>query len=253
MSIERLESAIEIFGHGFCATRAIIHPRKFKSLGHHLWVFEDDPPRKQDPRSNEFVGLLLEPEELRRAVDAYSLAPSRICSVHDGLTRPKDQALSYKSAGLRKLVTEPFFDREINRIEAAQEVSGISVRRVEDINEIERIHKENKRRLVPLSHPTDPDRQMILFGAWDGEDPLGWVVSVRVGTESSWVASLWVNPAHRRKGVGAALMLTMLSDDYQRGIRRSVLLASSAGAMLYPRLGYNRIGTLEVYSRAPIP
>jgi hypothetical protein len=40
----------------------------------------------------------------------------------------------------------------------------------------------------------------------------------------------------------------MLRDDRARGARRSVLLASHTGALLYPRVGYEQIGLMLVYA-----
>jgi hypothetical protein len=40
----------------------------------------------------------------------------------------------------------------------------------------------------------------------------------------------------------------MLRDDRARGSKRSVLTASHTGALLYPRVGYERIGTLFMFA-----
>ena len=40
----------------------------------------------------------------------------------------------------------------------------------------------------------------------------------------------------------------MLRDDRARGSKCSVLTASHAGALLYPHLGYERIGTLFMFA-----
>jgi predicted acetyltransferase len=57
-----------------------------------------------------------------------------------------------------------------------------------------------------------------------------------------------VDPAHRRRGIGRALLARMLQDDRALGSRCSVLTASHTGALLYPRLGYERIGTLFMFA-----
>ena len=75
---------------------------------------------------------------------------------------------------------------------------------------------------------------------------MGWVASLRHGDIGS-VSNLYVVAAHRRRGVGAALMAHLLADDRRNGIRASMLLASHAGAMLYPKVGYHRISTLYLY------
>jgi len=40
----------------------------------------------------------------------------------------------------------------------------------------------------------------------------------------------------------------MLADDQTLGYRRSVLLGSEPGARLYSRLGYEQIGTLQLFT-----
>jgi predicted acetyltransferase len=55
--------------------------------------------------------------------------------------------------------------------------------------------------------------------------------------------------AQRRRGIGTALLAKMLRDDRAHGARQSVLLASHAGALLYPHVGYEQIGMLLMFVR----
>ena len=88
-----------------------------------------------------------------------------------------------------------------------------------------------------------PFRQYV---ALDGKDIVGRVRSVdAVG--ATWCADMYVNPSYRRRGIGQALLCRMLRDDRARGSKSSVLTASHAGALLYPRVGYERIGTLLMF------
>jgi ribosomal protein S18 acetylase RimI-like enzyme len=52
------------------------------------------------------------------------------------------------------------------------------------------------------------------------------------------VLNVYVEPAWRRRGVGEALMRTLLDGLAARGIRRIVLHASENGRRLYERLGF---------------
>jgi predicted N-acetyltransferase YhbS len=61
---------------------------------------------------------------------------------------------------------------------------------------------------------------------------------------------MYVNESHRRRGIGQALLARMLRDDRARGSKGSVLLASHAGALLYPRVDYERIGKLLMFAPA---
>jgi len=86
------------------------------------------------------------------------------------------------------------------------------------------------------------------YVAVDGDDIVGRVRSVdAVG--ATWCADMYVEPSHRRRGIGQALMAKMLHDDRARGSRCSVLTATHTGALLYPRMGYERIGTLLIFMR----
>ena len=89
-----------------------------------------------------------------------------------------------------------------------------------------------------------PFRQYV---ALDGEDIVGRVRSVDA-VEATWCADMYVQPSHRRRGIGQALLSKMLRDERARGSKCSVLTASHTGALLYPRVGYERIGTLFMFA-----
>jgi predicted acetyltransferase len=54
--------------------------------------------------------------------------------------------------------------------------------------------------------------------------------------------------ALRTGGIGQALLSKVLRDDRARGSLCSVLTASHTGALLYSRVGYERIGTLFMFA-----
>ena len=89
-----------------------------------------------------------------------------------------------------------------------------------------------------------PFRQYV---ALDGEAIVGRVRSIdAVG--ATWCSAMYVEPSHRRRGIGQALMAKMLRDDRTLGSRCSMLLATHAGALLYPRMGYKQIGSLLIFA-----
>jgi hypothetical protein len=45
-------------------------------------------------------------------------------------------------------------------------------------------------------------------------------------------------------------MSALLQDDREHGVEESVLVASSDGARLYPHLGYEKLGVLQVFCPA---
>jgi GNAT superfamily N-acetyltransferase len=63
------------------------------------------------------------------------------------------------------------------------------------------------------------------------------VVELELGPEAI-VLNVYVEPDWRRRGVGEALMRTLLDELARRNIRRIVLHAADAGRRLYERLGF---------------
>jgi predicted acetyltransferase len=75
----------------------------------------------------------------------------------------------------------------------------------------------------------------------------GWVRSITAG-DATYCADMFVEPAFRRRGIAHAMLSRMLSDDLASGAQMAALLAGSAGAKLYPVVGYEAIGTLLSYT-----
>ncbi len=153
-----------------------------------------------------------------------------------------------RNQGYRLLATEGFFVPQLMRISKSQ--PPVPIERVRTPDMAARLGKMTRTRPIPDSLLGDdaPFRQYV---ALEGEDIVGRVRSVdAIG--ATWCADMFVNPAHRRRGIGQALLGHMLRDDRARGSKCSVLTASHAGALLYPRVGYERIGTplMFVPSRA---
>ncbi|MES1147477.1 MAG: GNAT family N-acetyltransferase, partial [bacterium] len=75
---------------------------------------------------------------------------------------------------------------------------------------------------------------------------VGFVRSVPF-QQDSWVSDLFVVQSYRGQGYGRALMARLLRDDKKAGLRNSILLASRAGARLYPHVGYQLMGELQIF------
>lgn len=58
------------------------------------------------------------------------------------------------------------------------------------------------------------------------------------GDEEAYLLNVYVEPAHRRRGLARALMEAMLAWARERGLARVVLHASDDGRALYARLGF---------------
>jgi len=63
-----------------------------------------------------------------------------------------------------------------------------------------------------------------------------------------WVG---VHPDHRRHGLGSALSYVPLKEAISRGYRWSVLQAQPLGVPVYPKLGFEKVGTMKVFYYTP--
>ena len=61
------------------------------------------------------------------------------------------------------------------------------------------------------------------------------------GVTFAWLADVVVDPAHRSRGLGAALVDGILADLEPLGLRRVLLKASTEGAPLYVRAGFEPV------------
>jgi len=154
------------------------------------------------------------------------------------------ETAEYKRLGLRLMGTEPFF---FHSSPATPTPSDYTVRRITTEAEALRLKATAGSTQVRPHDLIDQPAIIRQFVALDGDAMIGWVRSVHVSPRETWVSNLFVNPNYRRRGIGQALMTTMLADDRTLGYSHSILLASLTGAMLYPTLGYKRIGTLRLF------
>ena len=76
---------------------------------------------------------------------------------------------------------------------------------------------------------------------------IAWAASIVVG-DATWCSNVYVAPSFRRRGIAKALLSRLLMDDRNSGAVANVLLASHAGALLYPVVGYQTIGELLMYT-----
>ncbi|WP_246707091.1 GNAT family N-acetyltransferase [Mesorhizobium sp. NZP2077] len=209
-----------------------------------------DAPRKnaRDYRGEEWVVHDVAAQEADAIVRQHARPGFAISVViandePDGPTRT-----AYKALGYRLLRTEGFFVQPLRQISsppAAVSPAVVSIERVQTVERAAQLAAIIRRRPIAADLLGDdaPFRQYV---AVDGDEIVGRVRSIdAVG--ATWCAAMYVEPSHRRRGIGQALMSRMLQDDQARGARCSMLLATHAGALLYPRMGYERIGTLLIF------
>lgn len=238
-----IEAAIEVFVHGYGIGRSRIFPYEANRVGS-LWLMRDAPRKNaRDYRGEEWVVHDVAAEAADAIVRQHS-RPSFAISVVIADDEP-DQPVrtAYKALGYRLQRTEGFFVQRLRQIPSPQAV--VPIERVQTAERAAQLGKTMRRRPIAddLLGDGAPFRQYV---AVDGDAIVGRVRSVEA-VGATWCADMYVEPSHRRRGIGQALMAKMLHDDRVRGSRCSVLTATHAGALLYPRMGYERIGTLLIF------
>ena len=239
-----IEFAIEVFVRGHSATRSRTFPYRVSRIGP-LWLMRDAPRRNpRDYRKEEWIAHDVAPRTVDAAARRHTRGRFFVCAMladgaPDGPTRT-----AYKSLGYRLLATEGFFVQRLKRI--PKPPSPVSIERVRTADLAARLGQVTRTRPIASDLLGDdaPFRQYV---ARDGEDIVGRVRSVDAAG-ASWCSDMYVDPGYRRRGIGLALLSRMLRDDRALGSKCSVLTASHTGALLYPRAGYERIGTLFMFA-----
>jgi GNAT superfamily N-acetyltransferase len=244
MTSPEMTFAIEVFVRGHAAGRSRTFPYLVDRIGP-LWVMRDAPRKNpRDYRKEEWIADDTDPGEADRIARQHARGRFYVCHmIADGAPDAPVRA-AYKTLGYRLLGTEGFFLQRLTRI--PKPPSRVTVERLRTPELAARLGKFTRTRPIASDLLGDdaPFRQYV---ALDGADIVGRVRSVDAAG-ATWCADMYVEPAHRRRGIGRALLARMLRDDRARGSKCSVLTASHAGALLYPHLGYERIGTLLMFA-----
>ena len=240
-----LEEATVAFGKGFTYTRSFTHPYEWTRVGK-LLVMRDAARNSGDYRVEEIVILGIAPEEAVAAIRDY--APKKFAiSVLLHPDQPEGQIKdAYKAHGFRLLRREPMMILEPTAQAVPQ--TNYSLRRVLGQEDADAIARVTGHRAILPEDIHQGDAKLRLYAAFDDCRPVAWVRSVDSGPGIRWVSNMFVQEDHRRKGIARALMTHMLNEDHSFGAKWSVLLASQAGAQLYPHLGYRQIGLLQLFA-----
>jgi GNAT superfamily N-acetyltransferase len=237
--------ALEVFLRGFSTTRSFIKPYEATPVGAGVWMLADPPGGKPPVRTPEFICSGTEPDSVVEAIRQRQVARHYLCILIENEDDLNDVKNDYKSRGYRYRGREPLF---VLPLAERKQFSAWPVRRIVTEDDAAAVAKAAGSRQIHPQHLSEEDSVCRLYAAYDGETPIGWVRSIRTHPECAWVSTMYVEPAHRRKGIGRTLLSAMLDDDERFGVRWSVLLASLAGALLYPHLGYVQQGLLLVFT-----
>lgn len=231
-----LESVVEGFVKTLCSMKSRTYPYRATRVDR-LWVLRDDLPRRKE-RKIEVVSLGATPEEtvalVQHNVPGWHFIVAVVTPDQDGA----NVRAKYKSLGYRALSTEWIFLHD--RAEIPQFQSEPPVRFVESAERLDQVKQV-------ASQPRKMMEGSRLYGIWDDHRDYGWVRGL---SESGcgWAYALHVHEPFRRRGYGRALMSKLLSDDRAAGLAASCLIASTAGARLYPHLGYREIAAIQIFS-----
>jgi GNAT superfamily N-acetyltransferase len=238
-----IEFAIEVFVRGHSAGRSRTFPYEVSRVGS-LWVMRDAPRKNpRDYRKEEWIAHAVDPRETDAVARQHTRGHFFVCAmIAEGEPEELTRA-AYKALGYRLLATEGFFVQRLKRIPNSS--PRVSIERVRTSDLAAQLGKVTRTRPISNDLLADdaPFRQYV---ALDGEEIVGRVRSVNA-VGATWCADMYVRPSHRRRGIGHALLSRMLRDDRSGGSKCSVLTASHTGALLYPRVGYERIGTLFMF------
>jgi GNAT superfamily N-acetyltransferase len=240
-----LDIAIEALAH----MRGFAHPKEILRHGP-LRICRDAPGMKGPARNQEIFSYGASAAEALAAVKDY--APQGRYFL-EPLLDPDDDGeemkRNLKAANYRLVGTESFFVRPVG---ASSQPDGTwPIQRVRSLDEAKRVAREalsqRSRPLLPEHFTAHRPLARMYYATVDGQ-AVAAVTSVQPRKDASWVHNLRTRPEYRRRGVATALMRYMLADDAGHGVKHSLLLASHAGALLYPSLGYQQIGHLQIYS-----
>ncbi len=239
-----IEHALEVFVRGFCAEKSRTHPYEFSRVGK-IWVMRDAARKNpRDYRKEEWVAYGVPASEVDAAARKMTRGRFFVCAVRSMNEQEEPLKASYKELSYRLLSTEPLFVHRLKKIPRAE--NSIAIERVTTPEMAIRFGKATRTR--PISaEKLAKDAPFRQFVALERGKLIGWVRSVDAG-DSTWCSNMYVSPAHRRRGIGSALLCHMLKDDRRRGFKQSVLLSSHAGALVYPRVGYEQIGLLYIFA-----
>lgn len=239
-----LARAIETFLRGFCAEKSRTHPYEWERI-EGVWVMRDALRKNpRDYRKEEWIVHDVAAADVDRIARQHTRGRFFVCAMH-GADEPDEPLRSaYKQLGYRLMTTEPLFRHRLARI--SRTPAPVTIKRVRTAALAEQFGKATRMRPIPAKDlgADAPFRQYV---ALDHGKIVGWVRSVNAGA-STWCSTMYVRPTHRRRGIGASLLGKMLRDDRTKGAEQSVLLSSHAGALLYPRVGYEQIGGLLMFA-----
>ncbi len=230
-----LDRFAEVFVRSFCRVKSRTYPYVGTQVEPGLWIMKDDPPRP-DARKTEIISVNLGADRAIELVGQHHEGWHFLCELHHASVDFKSVRATYKARGYRALSTEWLFVHDLSELPPPPKHF---VHKFDSKEEFEKL-------IQTVGQPRNFLEGTTKFAIHTGEQEIGFVTDVPCAPDA-WVSDLWVRESERRKGYGFALMSALLHHVHDRGNENSVLIASKAGAELYPLLGYKQIGVLQMF------
>lgn len=237
-----IETAVQAFVSGYCFTRSYTHPYLSQQVGP-LWRMYDEP-RKRGTRREEYVCHKQAPDSVDELVRSKTDGHFCLCVL---VTPDQDEEAlraQFKELGYRLGHSEFLMAHQMRRIPKAS--GPLPVLRVDSQDMADCLNQAAGQRQL-RAEDVRPDSPIRSYVALDGDDIVGWVSSVHTSA-ATWCHNMFVRTEYRRRGIARSLLCQMLRDDRAGGADAAVLLASHAGAKLYPVVGYRQLARLLVYT-----
>jgi GNAT superfamily N-acetyltransferase len=245
MMSSEFERALPVFAHGFTFTRSFTHPYLVKTLTEQVCLLHDAPRARGPSRTAEYIAHAIPVAELTELARENAPGHYRICYLLANDEPDAALRAAFKEQKHRLMGTEAFMIHRLQNLAPA--TAPYPVQRVTTEAEADRLAKAARSRQILPEHLTADPAPMRQYVALDEDRPVGWVGSVVVG-DCTWCTNMFVKPEYRRQGIARALLHRMLADDRNAGAAANILLASHAGARLYPTVGYEPLGTLYLFT-----
>lgn len=243
---QKILRAADSFFHGFTLHRSRTFPYIItRSEG--LTVLHDAPRKKpQDMRRAEAITIDRAPtdvhsetEQLNREHPRWSLG-----AIYTDEASLAEIEAEYRELGYRLVAREAFFIHDHRNLPT---LKPNLTERISTWERMERYAQTTGRKPYRRSDIEGDSPQVRFYCSVSETDIVGAVASIQTPSDTFWVSNLWVTEERRREGRATAMMAQLLLENSQAGKGMTVLLSSKTGAHLYPRLGFEQIGTLLLY------
>lgn len=241
-----LDDCVEVFARGLAFSRSLARPCLVSKIGTSWWL--RDSADNGHRRNDEWIAASgADPQKLDHGARERAMGRFLISAVAADADEETRLRASYRTLGYRLWRTEPLMARSTLRISRSA-VASAEVRRVETEALATQLAKAARAKLMPREYLQGKQPSLVrCHVAMISDRIAGWARSISLGS-SGWCDTMFVASEFRRRGLGRALVETMLRADRTAGATASVLVARHVGAKLYAAIGYRTVGTVLVFT-----